>query len=253
VSAPIINGCEPLSVDGTATGVLVLHGFTGCPFSVSGIADRMANAGFSVEAPLLPGHGTSVDDMLSTRFDDWSAAAEESFRLLSARTERVFVAGLSMGGTLACWLAEHHPEIAGLVLVNPFVEPVGAELPEALAGLVEAGTTTMDAIGSDIAREGAEERSYPVTPIEPLLSLFAGVEGVSVDLGRISCPVLLFSSVEDHVVPPSNGPHLIASVAGSVEQVALERSYHVATLDYDAPLIEVEAVAFVERITEQGA
>jgi carboxylesterase len=253
VSEPIISGCEPISSDGSPVGVLLLHGFTGCPFSMAGVADTLADAGFSVEAPLLPGHGTSLDAMLETTFADWSQAAEEALRVLSARTERCFIAGISMGGGLSCWLAERHPELAGLILINPFVEPIDASLVDAVTELLEQGTTTMDAIGSDIKREGVEERSYDATPLAPLLSLFGGVEEISADLEKISCPILLLSSVEDHVVAPSNGTHLLERVSAPIEQVLLEDSYHVATLDNDAALIEAEVLSFVERVLEQAS
>ena len=214
-----------------------------------GIAERFANAGFSVEMPLLPGHGTSVEDMLPTRFADWSAAVEAAYGSLSARTEKVAVVGLSMGGTLTCWLAEHHPELVALVLVNPLVEYPGDEFTDAIRGLLDAGMETIDAIGSDIAKENVEERSYPATPVAALVSLMEGVQGVSADLSKISCPVLLFSSTNDHVVPPTNGTHLVASVSGPIEQIVLEKSFHVATLDYDAELIESQAVAFIEGLS----
>jgi carboxylesterase len=253
VSEPIISGCEPISSDGSAVGVLLLHGFTGCPFSLAGVADKLTDAGFGVEVPLLPGHGTAVDDLLESSFAEWTEAAEAALSLVAARTEQVFVGGLSMGGGLTCWLAERHPELAGIILINPLVEPVDVSFVDALQDLVDQGTTVMDAIGSDIKKEGVEERSYPATPLVPLLSLLEGVKEISADLGKISCPVLLLSSVEDHVVPPSSGPHLLAAVSAPIEQVLLEDSYHVATLDNDAALVEAEALAFVERVLEQGA
>ena len=228
--------------------MLVLHGFTGSPFSVRGIAEAMANAGRSVEMPLLPGHGTALEDMLPTTFADWSAAAEAAFQSLASRTETVVIAGLSMGGTLTCWLAERHPEVAGIILVNPFVEPWNDEMVAGVQALADSGVEVLDAIGSDISLEGVEERSYPGTPLKPLLSLVQGVEVTSAGLGDISCPVLLFSSTNDHVVAPSNGAHLIANVAGSVDQVVLDESFHVATLDVDADLIVTQSVDFVERL-----
>ena len=251
MSAPILPGCEPFSFDGGRTGVLVLHGFTGNPRSMRGIADRMADAGMSVEMPLLPGHGTVLDDMIPMRFVDWTSAAEHAYETLAARTDHVVVLGLSMGGTLTCWLAETHPEIAAIVLVNPLVEPVAAEMVEGLTALRESGIETFDAIGSDIAKEGVVEMSYPGTPVAAAFSLFEGVEGVAKNLPAISCPVLLFSSEVDHVVSPSNGPFLVERVSGPIERVLLERSFHVATMDHDAEFIEVEAVAFVERIASQ--
>ncbi|MDQ3108151.1 MAG: hypothetical protein M3Q68_10155, partial [Actinomycetota bacterium] len=75
----MIAGAEPFSASGGEHGVLVVHGFTGNPQSMRGLAQAFAAAGFTVELPLLPGHGTSVDDMLTTSWDDWSAAAEQSY------------------------------------------------------------------------------------------------------------------------------------------------------------------------------
>jgi carboxylesterase len=254
VTRAIIPGCEPLSIHGSPTGVLVLHGFTGSPDSMRPLAEQLANAGFSVELPLLPGHGTDVEDMLITGFADWSAASETAYRELAVRCDRVVVAGLSMGGTLSCWLAEQHPEIVGLILVNPLVEHPGPEMVDGLQTLLDGGMALLDGIGSDIAKEGSAEASYDATPVAPLLSLYEAVEEISADLGRISCPVLVFTSVEDHVVPSSHSAHVLATVSGPSEQVLLEHSYHVATLDNDAPLIEAEAVAFVERLAaEAGA
>ena len=97
----IIAGAEPLSHNGTSPhGVLVLHGFTGNPGSMRGVADAMVAAGFHVEMPLLPGHGTRVADMLPTRWADWSAAADAAYQRLAARSSKVVVVGLSMGGAL---------------------------------------------------------------------------------------------------------------------------------------------------------
>ncbi len=229
--------------------MLVLHGFTGNPFSMRPLAESLAKAGHTVELPLLPGHGTAVDDMLETRWADWSAAAEAAYLDLAARCESVAVAGLSMGGTLSCWLAERHAEISGIAVINPLVEPPTDDLVAAVQSLLDAVTSVMDGIGSDIALPDATELSYAGTPVAPLLSLFEGVRGVSAGLSQVRCPVLLFSSRDDHVVPPSNGDLLAASVSGPCERVWLERSFHVATLDYDHEEIERRTVAFVGRVT----
>src|SRR5580692_2929043 len=96
----ILAGAEPFSSPGGPNGALVLHGFTGSPQSMRGLAEALAAAGFAVELPLLPGHGTSVEDMVTTGWADWSAAAEAAYEKLAANSDRVVVAGLSMGGTL---------------------------------------------------------------------------------------------------------------------------------------------------------
>jgi carboxylesterase len=247
----VLPGAEPTSVAGGPAGVLVLHGFTGSPQSMRPLAEAFAAAGFTVELPRLPGHGTTVDDMLTTSWDDWSAAAEAALADLAGRCERVVVAGLSMGGTLTLWLATRHPELAGLVCVNPAVgDPEGTpQMLDGLRALLDAGETTMDAIGADIALEGATELAYDRTPIAPLVSLMEATAGLRADLPKVDTPLLLCTSPQDHVVPPADSDRIAAAVTGSVERVTLERSYHVATLDHDAGLVAARAVEFARRVT----
>jgi carboxylesterase len=245
-------GAEPFSASGGPNGALVIHGFTGNTFSMRGVAQALAAAGLTVEAPLLPGHGTAVADMVDTRWEDWSGAAESAYQDLAGRCERVAVVGMSMGGTLTCWLGERHPEIVGLVLINPLVRSITDDEVAAVRGLVDAGETLMDGIGSDIAMPDATELSYAQTPLEPLLSLLGAASQVGAALSTISCPVLLLSSRDDHVVPPVNGDDVVAALGDRCERVWLERSYHVATLDYDGDEIEKRATEFVLRATGSG-
>ena len=105
----VIPGAEEWSAEGGPHGALVLHGFTGNPGSVRGLAEALAAAGFAVELPRLPGHGTVMDDILDCGWDDWAAAADDAYERLAGRCDGVVLAGLSMGGTLACWVAARHP------------------------------------------------------------------------------------------------------------------------------------------------
>jgi carboxylesterase len=254
VTAPILPGAEPYSAAGDERGALVLHGFTGNPQSMRGLANALAAAGLTVELPLLPGHGTDVADMVPTGWGDWSAAAESVYVELAARCSSVVVVGLSMGGLLSVWLAERHPEIAALVLVNPVVVPPDADTVAYIDSLIDGGEELAPGVGSDIALEGATESAYSQLPLRPARSLFDAAATVERELGSVRCPVLLFSSVVDHVVDPVSGDRLAAGVAGRVERIRLERSYHVATLDHDKDDIETRTVAFVVgRLARAGA
>ena len=247
----IIPGCEPWSAEGGPHGVLVVHGFTGSPQSMRGLAEAFAGAGFAADLPLLPGHGTSVDDMLTTDWSDWSAAAEAAYAALAERCERVVVAGLSMGGSLTAWLASRHPEIAGIVCVNPALS-VPTEIVTALGEMIEGGVDRIPAIGGDVADPEGREKAYDATPLAPMLSLAAAADEFRSDLGKIACPVLIMTSPQDHVVEPVNSDLLAEGVSGPVERVTLERSYHVATLDYDKDLVSERAVEFARRVTSAG-
>jgi carboxylesterase len=241
-------GAEAYSATGDARGALVLHGFTGNPQSMRGLALAMTDAGFTVELPLLPGHGTDVSDMVPTRWSQWCEAALDAYTALAARCDAVAVIGLSMGGSLAVWLAEHHPEIAALSLVNPLVTPPDAATTDFIQAMIDGGDEVAPGIGSDIALEGAVESAYPELPLRAALSLFEGVAEVEARLGSVTCPVLLFSSTQDHVVDPKSSEVLKAGAKGPVEQVVLERSYHVATLDFDKDEIEARTVEFLTGV-----
>ena len=245
---PIIDGAEPWSTEGGPTGVLVLHGLTSTPQAVTPLGRALASAGHAVEVPLLPGHGTSVDDLATSTWDDWASAAVASYDGLAVRCDRVAVAGLSLGGALAVWLAVERPAVAALAVVNPAVEAPVAEVRDSVAVMLENGTTAIPTIANDVADPDAKELAYDTLPVAALLSLFEAQAALAPRLAGITCPVLIFTSRQDHLVPTTASDLLAASVAGEVERVWLERSYHVATLDYDRDLIAKTAVDFLARV-----
>jgi carboxylesterase len=95
-SVTVLAGAEPLSFAGGSNGALVMHGFGGTPATVRPLAEAFVAAGWSVESPRLPGHGTTVADMLTTGWVDWVAEAERALEVLVRRSTTVVVAGLSM-------------------------------------------------------------------------------------------------------------------------------------------------------------
>jgi carboxylesterase len=242
----VLPGAEPASFPGGPNGVLVLHGFTGNPSSMRPLATAVADVGYTVELPRLPGHGTTITEMLPTRWPDWSDAAAHAYDDLASRCARVAVVGLSMGGTLATWLAATNPSVAAIVPINPMIEPPPDELIDALRAIDD---DIIPGIGSDIAKPGVAESAYPGTPVAALLSfLLDGVRPLSGQLASVRCPVLLFTSAQDHVVPPTSSDYLADGIAGPIERVVLERSYHVATLDYEADDIEARTIEFLAKV-----
>lgn len=244
-----IPGAEPRSVAGGPIGVLVLHGFTGNPQSMSGLTEAFVQAGYTVEMPALPGHGTTIEDMIPTRWADWSGCVEAAYADLASRCEKVVLASLSFGGALSCWLAENHPEIAGIICVNPYLETPAEGFREIMRETVRQGVLVAPAVGSDIADPERREAAYDGVPIEAALSMFEAVDEVVARFADIRCPVLIMTAPQDHVAPPVGSDKLAAGVSGPVERVTLERSYHVATLDYDKAEIEARAVEFVAKVT----
>ncbi|AKT52863.1 esterase [Arsenicicoccus sp. oral taxon 190] len=235
--------------EGHGVGVLLSHGFTGTPQSLRPWAEHLAERGYAVRLPRLPGHGTTWQGLNRTEWHDWLAVLERELHALWDECETVVVGGLSLGGALVTRLAEEHgPRISGLMLVNPAYRsddlrlrglPVMRRLVPSIAG-----------IASDIHLEGVVELAYDRTPLHALASMTRLWRLTVRDLPEITQPVLLCQSDEDHVVPASSSELLLSRISSTdVTHLRLRDSYHVATLDHDAARIFEESVAFIERVT----
>ena len=245
MTLPVLPGAEPVDLPGGPVGVLLSHGFTGSPQSMRPWAEHLAAAGLSVRAPLLPGHGTTWQEMNTTGWQDWYGALEGHLDDLRSRCDSVFVMGLSMGGTLALRLAEQRAgDVAGLVIVNA---ALASERKDAfLAPLLSKVVPSFPGVGSDIKKQGVTELAYTRVPLKAFVSLRRTWPLVHADLGRITCPVLAFRSRVDHVVEPLSGRLLQAGLAGGTfQERVLENSYHVATLDNDASAIFEGSLDFI--------
>lgn len=246
---PLFPGAEPYAADGGPTGILLLHGFTGSPKSMKPWGERMAAEGHSVRVPRLPGHGTRWQDMNLTRWEDWYAEADRAFGELQKSCERVFVFGLSMGGSLTLRLAEQHGDaIRGIVLVNPAVH---SERPDRfLLPVLQVFVPSFPGISNDIKKPGQDEGAYDKIPLKAAHSLTALWKLVKQDLPRVQQPLLLFRSEVDHVVEASNSRYILDHVSSTdTTEVVLKDSFHVATLDNDAEAIVDGSIDFVRRLS----
>ncbi len=247
---------EPLSIEarpeltgGRRVGVLLSHGFTGSPASIKPWARHLGELGYGVEAPLLPGHGTSWEQLNSTTFSEWYAEITRVFEILRATHDVVVVGGLSMGGTLALRLAADRPDVvAGVMVVNPVVSSTRLDIK--LLPVLKHLVASFPGIVNDIKKPGVTEHGYSRTPLKAAHSFFRTWPALIADLPQITAPLLYFRAPEDHVVDGSSQPIITGRVSSSdVVERDLHESYHVATLDNDAPQIFAESAEFVARVT----
>jgi carboxylesterase len=183
--------------------------------------------------------------MNKTRWSDWYGELERAFDDLRGRCDTVFAMGLSMGGTLVLRLAElRADQVAGVVVVNASLASERKDIK--LAPLLSKVIPAFPGVGSDIKKEGMQELAYSKVPLKAIVSLQKTWPIVVADLHKITCPVLAFRSSVDHVVEPISGRVLVEGCAGgTIEERILENSYHVATLDNDAPEIFAGSLDFV--------
>jgi carboxylesterase len=246
--AQVIPGHEAWSGGEGEVGVLVLHGHTASPYSVRPLAQLIANAGYAVELPRLPGHGTHWKDLAKTTWRDWARESIGAFEMLRSRSRLQVIVGLSVGGALALHLAATRDDVAGIVLVNPSVwtgDPRVKILP-----LLKHVLPSVPGVANDIALEGQDEAAYDRMPTRSAASLVEFQRLVRDSFSEVTCPVLLLTSPQDHVVEPVGSDMIREGVSSTdLEQVLLDRSYHVAWLDHDRPIIEERTLEFIQRVT----
>ncbi len=250
--ARVLAGAERWSAPGASgpagdIGLLLLHGFTGNPVSMRPLGEELADRGFAVELPRLPGHGTHWRDLQRTTWREWAAGARAALAGLRTRTRVQAVVGLSGGATLALHLAAGGEPFAGVVAINPFLTVSDPRLR--LLPVLKHVVGSLPGVGNDIAKPGADERAYDRLPLRAFASVLQLQDEVRAALPRVTAPLLVFTSRADHVVAPSDSALLVERVGSrQVEHRWLERSYHVATLDHDLPQIVSGTAQFVSRL-----
>ncbi|MGH2830512.1 MAG: alpha/beta hydrolase, partial [Actinomycetota bacterium] len=157
----------------------------------------------------------------------------------------IFVAGLSMGGTITLELALRHADrLAGIVLVNPFVYTTDPRAK--LAPLLGKFPLLLKGVYDDVAEPGRHELGYPKVSTKTSASVLEFGASVRSRLAQVRVPALVFASRQDHVVHPGNASLVVETIGSeSKELVWLERSFHVATLDYDRHLIFERSAKFI--------
>jgi carboxylesterase len=249
LAAPYSRPAQPELTGGRKIGVLLSHGFTGQPASMTPWGEYLAAKGYAVEVPRLPGHGTTWQELNTLTWADWYAELSTVFDKLAAENDAVVVGGLSMGGALVLRLAaDHADDVAGVMVVNPAVAT--KRLDVRLLPVLKHLVPSFPGLANDIKKPGVEEYGYTRTPLKAIHSLMRAWRPLVADLPRVTAPILYLRSTEDHVVDEASQPLIMAKVSSrDITVVPLENSYHVATLDNDAERIFEESAAFVARVT----
>jgi carboxylesterase len=236
-------GAEAFRLGSGSTGALLLHGFTGSPASLHPLGTFLAGNDIAVVGPLLPGHGTTDwNDLGIATVEAWQAAVDEGLGTLSACTT-VTVVALSMGAALALDVAARRPDrVAGLVLINPYVRDPRL----AFAGGMRLFVRSVKGVGNDIKKPGQDEVCSERIPVRTLSQVHRLHRLAGAALPSVTQPLLVLRSDDDHTVDASNAAMIMDGAAsGQKHLVRLTNSYHVATLDYDADVINERTLAFV--------
>ena len=247
IDAAIIKGAEAIDMrEGSSHGVLLLHGFGDTPQTLSLYARHLSKSGFDVFAPLLPGHGRTLDAFVSSRAGDWIAAAKDAFAEMRSRYRILSVSGLSMGGALAVIIAAEHHDIASLVLFAPYLGMPrwlrGAALTHwvwgRFVGPVRANSPR--SIQDPIERE--RNLSYGQVTGRTIFELSRVVKRAQRALTQVVTPTLIIQSREDPRVSTAVAEYAFKKLAAPEKKIVWTTGAgHIITVDYGRERLFSEA------------
>jgi carboxylesterase len=254
-------------------GVLLIHGLCGSPTEMRFVANGLSRNGYKVVTPRLAGHGGSEADLMATTWNDWYESALEALDELAQTCGTVIVGGLSTGAVLSLMLAARHPEkVQAVALYSPTLWLSGRQIAwylplfrlidvKWIANLfrfpvpIHVGIKDKrirDFIMSAVA-SGGSKMAPPSTPGGAALERRRLAKEVMKELGSIAQPVLILHAREDDYAGLDNAAYLQSKLAGPVDIVVLEDSYHMVTVDRQRHVVLDRTTSFISRIAESIA
>jgi carboxylesterase len=246
-STGTLDPAQAFSIKGSGdAAVLLIHGFTGIPHELRYLAGRLAEKGYSVSVPRLPGHGTDGQDFLRSGWRDWLRRAEDAWLDLRGRHERVHVAGLSMGALLALLVAARHP-VSRLVLAAPAIctRDRLILLTPLLSLFVRRLERKNYVYAGDPAYAAVAERYWRYTWVAPAAQLRRLQKLARAALPSIGADCLTIVSMADKAVPPRAADIIERGMRGARRhRLTLQESGHVVVNDCEKEKVADEIIAW---------
>lgn len=252
-----------INLPGGEHAVILIHGLTGSPFELKHLARKLNKAGYTVKGPCLAGHGTSVEDLIKTRWQDWYATVRENFNELKKTHKTVSAAGLCMGALFSLYLAhEVKDELSAMALLSTTLSYDGWSLPWYKFLLPVSYYPPMRYFYSYEEREPygiKDERmrrqiaialkgdtiAYSKFPSRSMHELFKHIKAVKKILPEVTTPALILHAVEDDLASTKNADYVEKHISSRiVRKVFIENSYHMLTLDNEKERVAAEVVSF---------
>lgn len=249
----IMPGAESFYLEGTSErAVLLLHGYTGAPSEMRLLGEYLHSKGFTVKCVLLPGHGTTPEDLSETTTEDWYAEAEHACCELISRFPKVMVAGLSMGGLLTIRLAAQLPIHKAAILAAPiFLQdkrvPLFPILKYFIKYLPKQKRNYHEAAIYNVA--------YDKMPTKPIGSILQMIKKAKAEyLPQIKIPCLVLQSKIEHTVAPRSAQYIYNNIKSKVKKLVwFEHCGHILTLDAEREKVFQLVADFFSQDDEETA
>lgn len=229
-------------------GALLIHGYTASTAEVRPLGEYLHARGYTVSAPLLPGHNTSPDDLNRQRWQNWTTAVERAYQDLKMQCDRVFVCGESMGGLLTLYLASEHPEIAGLVLYAPALRVANHDATMRKARLLHRFIPHVKKQDREPSDADTRWRGYTVNPVPALVQLGNLQKQVRQRLPHIHQPILIVQGRRDQSIDLQSGEIILREIGSTQKEIHwFDKSTHCVILDCEWERAAEMTLKFIKR------
>jgi len=241
----------PPSDKQTDTAILLFHGFTSTTIEVRPLAEYLHKYGYTVMAPLLPGHGTKPEDMLAIHCQDWVETAEKAYQVLEKEYSKIIVGGESMGALLALHLAAHHPSITGVIAFAPAIHVSGQWRAPLLAPFIKFRPKYY--LPTDVKQPEPNTlpwQGYNVLPIPAAAQFYELQKLVRHELVSINQPALIFQGILDGTIDPQGARTVLEALSSQDKRLIwLEHSGHTLLLGSEHEAAFHQSLLFIQQAT----
>lgn len=244
---------SPFLLAGGPVAALLIHGFTGSPSEMRLLGDHLNRCGLTISAPLLPGHGTQVEDLNHKRWREWLDHIVRTYAELASRCELVFVGGESLGALLTLQLASRQPNLTGAILLSPAIKVTNPlrHLVPLLKYVVPKVSKSEDFFIDPTAKERLW--AYDYTPTSAAHEVLKLIRKTKRTLARVTCPVLVMHSTKDPEIHPTSARFVYDRISSEEKQlIHFHNSGHVLALDMEWQAVAENTCQFIlEHVSEE--
>jgi len=248
IQNPHLDG-DPFYFEGGPIGILLVHGFSATTAEMRPLGEFLHSKGYTVSAPLLPGHNTYPEDINNYRWQDWVSEVEDAYQELARRCEKVFIGGESTGGLLALYLAGHHPEIAGVLTYAPALKLVLRGLDVLMLYLAAPFIPYRKVENvEDIEDDGLAWRGYMVRPLKGVIQLFRLQKKTTLLLPAIRRPTLIIQGSLDTTVASDVPQFIYDNISSILKEIHwMKESTHCVALDKELAQVQEITLNFIQK------
>lgn len=251
----VYRSTEPFCFRGDThrPSLLLVHGFTSSPSELRRLGYTLHDAGYHVEGIRLPGHGSTPEEMLKTRWEDWLGHVIKMYDRLTEEGRQVIPIGHSMGGLLTLVLATMR-DMPGLVCLSAPIY-IRSRLAKLAPILQIVKKYHQKKNNGSVAREIIEEAmTYDRTPVPCVVSLQRGIRRTKKVLPLVQAPALIMQGGRDGTVQEKSARYIFEHIGSSRKWFRYyPDSSHGILLDCDREQVYTDILQFLAQVeSDQG-